>query len=323
VICLLVSIANAAVPPPIVGGSETTAWPAVALLVGYDGDTIVPFCSAVLVGDRWALTAAHCLLESGADLEANGFELWFRVGPSVFEAPTELVPIVSATTHPDYGDGPMGRGNDAAVLQLGKALATPPLEISSKATDASLVGSTITYVGYGLTGTLEDDPGIARTVDATVSNVDSWVIETSDSNRGPCDGDSGGPLIQGGDVIGLSSYVYTTGSASDVCEHGTAAGTRIDIVRNWIATIAVETPDDTGEPTDSGEPDSGEPTGPDDSGLLDSDPPAGEPDGASDPTEPTVELGCACGAAPQGSGLAAVAMLAFASRRRRSRVSPA
>lgn len=321
-IALLVSIANAGpLPPPIVGGSETTAWPAVALLVGYDGDTIVPFCSAVLIGDRWALTAAHCMLGAGADLRDDGFELWLRIGPSVFEAPIEFVPIASATTHPEYGDGPLSRGHDAAVLELDETVVTTPLAISEAVIDSALVDTEITYVGYGLTGTLESDPGIARTVDASVSNVDAWVIETHDPNRGTCDGDSGGPLILDGEVIGLSSYVYTSGGAETVCEQGTAAGTRIDIVREWIGSIAVEIPDDTGGPNDSGATDdSGGPTGPDDSGPTDSDPPAGSaPDDAADPS--AAELGCACGAAPHGSGLAAVAMLAFASRRRRSRVS--
>jgi hypothetical protein len=67
--------------------------------------------------------------------------------------------------------------------------------MSGAAIDATLVDTEITYVGYGLTGTLASDPGIARTVDAQVSNIDAWVIETHDPNRGPCDGDSGGPLI--------------------------------------------------------------------------------------------------------------------------------
>ena len=322
---LLVSVANAGpVPPPIVGGSETTDWPAVALLVGYDGDTIVPFCSAVLIGDRWALTAAHCMLDAGADLRDDGFELWFRLGPSVFEAPTEFVRIATATTDPDYGDGPLGRGHDAAVLELDEAVVTTPLEISGATVDAGLVGTDITYVGYGLTGTLESDPGIARTVDATVSNVDAWVIETHDPNRGPCDGDSGGPLILGGEVIGLSSYVYTSGGAETICEQGTAAGTRIDLVRDWIASIVVEKPDDTGEPGDSGEPDdSGKPATPDDSGSTDSDPPDGAPADSADPASSDAQLGCACGSAGRGNSWIAVAIGVFASRRRRSRVSQA
>ena len=319
-IALLVSIANAGpLAPPIVGGNETTAWPAVALLVGYDGDTIVPFCSAVLIGDRWALTAAHCMLGAGADLRDDGFELWLRIGPSVFEEPTEFVPIASATTHPDYGDGPLARGHDAAVLELDETVVTAPLVVSDAVVDATLIDTEITYVGYGLTGTLESDPGIARTVDAQVSNVDAWVIETHDPNRGTCDGDSGGPLILDGEVIGLSSYVYTSGSAETVCEQGTAAGTRIDIVRDWIASIAVDAPDDTGKPGDTGEPAGPDDSGPEDSGATDSDPPLGAPDDAADPS--AAQLGCACGSAPHGSGLVAVAMLAFASRRRRSRVS--
>ncbi len=317
---LLVSVANAGpVPPPIVGGTETTEWPAVALLVGYDGDTIVPFCSAVLVGDRWALTAAHCMLGAGADLRDDGFELWLRIGPSVFEEPTEFVPLATATTHPDYGDGPLGRGHDAAVLELDGAVVTTPLEISGASLDAALVDTEITYVGYGLTGTLESDPGIARTVDAEVSNVDAWVIETHDPNRGPCDGDSGGPLILDGEVIGLSSYVYTSGGAESVCEQGTAAGTRIDIVREWIASIVVEEPEDTGSGDDTGKP-----TGPDDSGPTDSDPPDSAPADSADPSASSeAQLGCACGSTGPAASWFAAALGAWASRRRRSRVSQA
>jgi hypothetical protein len=238
-----------------------------------------------------------------------------RVGPSVFEEPTEFVPIAVTTTHPDYGDGPLSRGHDAAVLELDEALETPPLDISAAAIGDSLVGTPITYVGYGLTGTLESDPGIARTVDAEVSNVDAWVIETHDPNRGPCDGDSGGPLILGGEVIGLSSYVYTTGSAYDLCEQGTAAGTRIDIVRDWIASIIGEEPKDTGTPDDTGEP-----TEPDDSGSTDSQPADSPPADSAAPADSDAQLGCACGSRG-GAGWIAVVVGAVASRRRRSRVS--
>jgi MYXO-CTERM domain-containing protein len=82
--------------------------------------------------------------------------------------------------------------------------------------------------------------------------------------------------------------------------------------------IAGSTPDYTGEPKDTGKPTGADDSGVDDSGTNDSDAPASPPE-EEDPT--AVELGCACGSAPRGSGLAAVAMLAFASRRRRSRVS--
>ncbi|MEM7675091.1 MAG: DUF1986 domain-containing protein [Myxococcota bacterium] len=209
------------VSSPIVGGREAVpgSWPwQVQMVVGGSH-----YCGGSLLGDRWVLTAAHCV----TGLPASSITLRFGVhditspGPAVQTRGVQTIVI-----HPSYT--PSTGDSDVALLELDTAVTfsaeVQPVQLA--AADAP-VGTSAFVTGWGRTGA--GAPGsdvlkeailpvestavcnaagtLSRPVTATM--VCAGYLGGQD---GGCHGDSGGPLVvpatsgSGWEQIGIVSW---------------------------------------------------------------------------------------------------------------------
>ncbi|MFF3320774.1 trypsin-like serine protease [Streptomyces sp. NPDC002889] len=223
----------------IIGGTGTTASWMVQLLFDDDGDDYYDFtCGGTLVAPNKVLTAAHCLYDQ------NGVrQNWGKYG-AVLAGTSKLVggPDHSEGRFVDVqrswvraGYGTDGNANDIALLTLAEPLGYATLEMA-KPTDTALYtpGTNGTAYGWGLTGSGEQATLSSTLLKATLpiqSDTDctenfnenlptepglyqpgkmlcTGPLGTGDDATGKttCPGDSGGPLIVNGKVVGVVSW---------------------------------------------------------------------------------------------------------------------
>ncbi len=191
-------------------------------------------CGATFLGDKWALTAAHCVDSVGAQFfKVNVGEYDLRNG--VANA-TDIVRIYS---HPNYVDQEFS--NDVALLELAESLNAPSIALADEATTVQLAieNALVTSIGWGgRTGYAPNDgptgnfPDILQEVDINLLTnnqcrqifansrgipasrtgvTDVMICAAVDAGgRSACQGDSGGPLFaqtnQGLLQVGITSW---------------------------------------------------------------------------------------------------------------------
>ncbi|MGW3664117.1 trypsin-like serine protease [Streptomyces sp. NPDC005141] len=217
--------------PFIIGGGETTisSAPWMVQLSYYDSTAGVGyFCGGTLVAPNKVLTAAHCV--AGLDWVDNG---------AVVAGATGLLDDTNGTVagvhrqwnHPHYDATTIQ--NDIAVLTLDRPLEQQWTKLVAAGDSASYkTGNSATVYGWGLTSGAEDAdlsanlrkvtlPLVAdstcNTAMRSVLGEDDFVegsmfcagtpaTGTDEGTKSPCNGDSGGPVIVGGKVVGIVSW---------------------------------------------------------------------------------------------------------------------
>jgi secreted trypsin-like serine protease len=195
-------------PTPIIGGTVETGDPAVVFLAGYPASRNTMFtCTAVIVSPTAALTAAHCV-------DHPGFTFGVFLGPdasgSLAELEPQLVPVSEVHIHPGYErDAPFF--GDIAVIEFAQPVSVPPLPIMRTRPSEAMVGLSVRIVGYGqiVYDQYNSTKYAATTTIAALDPDDTILI--GDANIHTCIGDSGGPALLGGVVIGITSYSDTSG----------------------------------------------------------------------------------------------------------------
>jgi hypothetical protein len=200
----------------IYGGSTDTTHDAVVYLEGAGS------CTGTIVsasgGTGWVLTAGHCggiqTIYVGDNL--NNYDVAFNV--------TQDIP------HPSW-NGDAGQGYDFRLLRFSFSGGTPPV-IPPASDDSGIIGKVVTHVGYGLT---ENGPtSQRRAVNQPVQNAyaNPPLLEFDQSNgTGTCSGDSGGPALYNGAVVGVTSF------GDSQCIQDGYSG-RVAAVYDWIAQYA-------------------------------------------------------------------------------------
>jgi hypothetical protein len=166
-------------------------------------------CSGTVIAPDLVLTAAHCLMDRGA-YRVVGVDRAFR---------PRAVQAVAAASHPEFVPGTTPRnqpGVDLAILKLAQPLGPEfaPLAVGSTAIGR---GEAVDIAGFGITG--EGRAGSAkvlrqvRLVSLGTLQVANRVVIVADGRRlaertgaGACRGDSGGPVLSGGRLVGIVSW---------------------------------------------------------------------------------------------------------------------
>jgi secreted trypsin-like serine protease len=269
----------------IVGGGEAPAgaYPFVAGVLYGSSDTIfdpyqLQYCGATIVGARWALTAAHCVVGSTGQAKAPAdVDVWAGSNELVYGT-GQRIDVAQIVVHPEYlaaraanpgSGGPFA--DDVALLRLASDAPVAPVAVAAPGVPATPVGSNATAVGWGKTdqqfngGTsyphalyhvgmsivADDDPapGAVDCVAVTGSQrfVASDMVCAGAPGADTCTGDSGGPLLARlGETwvqIGVTSYGY-----NDPCGYFPGGYAEIATYSGWIHSFIDPPPATTTTP---------------------------------------------------------------------------
>ncbi|ALG10518.1 trypsin-like serine protease [Kibdelosporangium phytohabitans] len=200
-------------------------------------------CTASVVGKRKILTAAHCMVDAtGAKSYIYGDDDLNTPGDETFRTA-----VASFKTHPGYtGSGGWRTGNDVAVVTTVDDLPVPENQWAKVAgsADGALTqpGKSGTSVGYGKTssgggsGELRkttlpvNDPSTCQVFDIRVNGDLMVCTGYNDGRTANCSGDSGGPFIVDGVIVGVSSW------GSSKCDRYSIMARLTNAMGDWART---------------------------------------------------------------------------------------
>ncbi len=208
----------------LVGGQDTSDFPATVLLATLTGGGGVSFCSSTFIGPNTIMTAGHCIDDTnpkgvrylGSGLPDGQFGALYAASKA---------PSVVVTHGPGYVGSNMEinredvRARDLAILIFPSDIAPA---VSPLAAARVTPGSPVDVVGFGSTIFGKSDPRhkfrrqAGKNVVADVPGTENVAITTTISGVNPAAvlgsyGDSGGSLLHDGELAGVTSTISFVG----------------------------------------------------------------------------------------------------------------
>jgi len=195
---------------PIIHGVNDSGDSAVVMVAAYPSDHSTLFtCTGEVVSPTAVLTAAHCV-----DHPGYTFGIFFDEDATSYTSLDTLIPHLSAVSAahipPTYDRNAPFTG-DIAIANLATPTTVTPLAFAREAPTGATVGATARIIGYGETmyGTNNSRREQATTTVASLDSGDTILV--GDNNGLTCIGDSGGPALVAGTIVGVDSYTDTSG----------------------------------------------------------------------------------------------------------------
>ncbi|XP_030376374.1 chymotrypsin-2 [Scaptodrosophila lebanonensis] len=171
-------------------------------------------CGGAIIGDRWILTAGHCVSGWPSD------RLRVVSGTLRYPQPGAIHYLGGIFLHCNY-DKPKFH-NDIALLQLNASIIYNPQTQSVPLTASLIKGAELVFTGWGSQSIASDPPTqLQRVQQQHISReqCDALLADQQDIdlgaghlcayrrlNIGACHGDDGGPLVVDGSLAGILSY---------------------------------------------------------------------------------------------------------------------
>lgn len=244
----------------IIGGEKVniSQRPYTALIVKADNPDFAS-CTAVIIDNRWVLTAGHCL-DQGINVE----DILVKVDVNLTVGEVQVLEVEEIFIHPGFSTERFTEfGNDIALLKLKTPMTfnnrVQKINLATPADTNFITPGTIgTLSGWGDTSTNPDDP-----TNFDLNTVDLPIVALNDANnknafngriianmlpagsrsnnRGSCSGDSGGPFVvsdgNGGQLLaGISSF----GQCDEDVIGPFSIFTRISSHISWIQSVLNE-----------------------------------------------------------------------------------
>jgi secreted trypsin-like serine protease len=195
-------------------------------------------CTASLIADGVAITAAHCVAGDTSHLHIS-----FGTSAKGHEARN----IDETATTPDWGSNSEQDTNtgDIALLRFSGGIPKNYAPVRLLASRHKFKdGDTVQLAGFGVTnGQRQSGAGTLHSVDVTIADAnfsETEVLLDQTQGKGACHGDSGGPAF----VRSKSGVLYLWGitsrgssDPSDTCS-GQSIYTKVSAFSKWIKSTA-------------------------------------------------------------------------------------
>ncbi len=201
------------------------------------------FCGGSIIGDRWVLTAAHCVVGSRTS------QLLVEGGITSLSSRGAMFGVRQIVVHPSYNS--RTSDNDIALLELtSSAGSLGPVDLMDAPAEGTYArsGTAAVVTGWGTLSSGGRSPDSLQHVtvpivsDATCDasyrpygqSITSRMICAGQAGRDSCQGDSGGPLVVSGPSgwaqVGVVSFGFGCGDA-----RFPGVYSRVSAFESWIA----------------------------------------------------------------------------------------